>query len=186
MSRLMFARSAALVCLVALCAFSPSFAEPTLDVRPSVCPNLLNRDVRTLFRVALVSDVDFVAWRADFSTLELSRADGVGTAVSPMGSGLRRASRIRDVAAPASSSMCSTFGVDGLQDLVLSFPQAAVTRALELGGVPANSSVEVCLSGQLAITGQPFNVCDTVLVTEFPDLIRQGLDDVGSLPRGVR
>lgn len=186
MSRLLTAPAAALVCLFALCAFSPALAEPTLDVRPSVCPNLLNRDARTLFRVALVSDADFVAWRADFSTLELSRADGVGNPVTPVQRSRRPSTRARDVAAPANASMCSTFGVDGRRDLVLFFRQGAVTQAFELDGVVPNSTLDVCLSGRLRFSGREFNACDTVLITEFPDMTRPGIDDVGSLPRGVR
>ena len=166
---------------------APALAGASLDIRPSVCPNLISRNARTVLPVALVSDVDFVVSRLDIdtATLELSRADGVGGIAKPIvRRTFRPATRLVDVAAPAVSGMCSTFGADGIRDLSIVFGQANVVSELELRNLPLNSFVELCLSGQTG-DGTPFSACDHVIVSEFrlfatppPDD-----DDLGTLPR---
>ena len=165
--------------LVAACA-APALAGASLDIRPSTCPNLVERHARPLLALALVSDADFVVPRVDIdhATLELSRTDGVGGAIAPLV--VFPASLMTDVAAPSVSGMCSTFGVDGIPDLRMLFSRANLFRQLELGSLPPNASIELCLSGQTG-DGTPFNVCDIAIVTSVARI--DGPGDLGSLPR---
>jgi len=168
MSHFCDSRFALFVCLlIVACATPAALAGPSLDIRPSICPNFLDRDGNTSFAVALVGDPDFIVSRLDidFASLRLTRADGVGGSVRPMlrPRSRKMAPRLIDVAAPRISDMCSTFGADGIRDLKVRFGQYRVVRRLELGTVPLNTTVELCLSGQTG-DGTPFDVCDDVII----------------------
>lgn len=182
-SRSRFCRIACI--LLVFCVGPAAFAGASLDIRPSACPNIVNRDARGLVAVVLVSDMDFAASRVDVSSLQLTRGDGVGGTALPLPGrrGIRAVAL--DLAAPAVSGMCSTFGVDGLVDLRLMFGQAQIVDNLELAAVAPNTTVELCLSGQ-SFTGTPFSVCDDVIVVELAPLFRPRLDDLGEWQFGTR
>lgn len=176
-------KSALIVCLlIVVCATPVALAGASLDIRPSVCPNLINRDVRGILRVALVGDVDFVVSHVELASLELSRADGVGGGIAPR-LGQRRPflARLVDIAAPAVSGMCSTFGADGIRDLRVLFGQAAVVSRLELGALAPNATVEICLSGQTT-DGTTFSACDHAIVTALSDLTSPEFRDIETFP----
>ena len=179
-------KSALIVCfLIVACAAPAVLAGPSLDIRPSICPNLVNRDVRGLLPVALVGDVDFVVSHVDLASLRLSRADGVGGSVTPLPSPRRRFAGLVDVAAPPVSGMCSTLGADGIRDLRILFGQASVVTRLELGALEPNATVEICLSGQTR-GGTPFSACDHAIVIALSDLTPPGLRDIATVPLGRR
>ncbi len=166
------------ILLVAVCAAPAVFAGPSLDIRPSVCPNLLTRNFNAPLGVALVSDVDFIVAEAgvDPASLLLSRADGIGGSAMPLS--VRAAAVIMDVASPTPSGMCPVQAGDGLRDLRMLFGQSDVVDQLELDAVPLHSSIELCLSGDS--DGGPFEACDFVVVTELY-LFPADLDDLPSL-----
>ena len=165
--------------LIVACATPVAFAGASLDIRPSVCPNLINRDSRVVLPVALVSDVHFVASRLDIdpTSLVLSRADGMGGSATPLD--VRPAVILLDVAAPAVSGMCSTQGVDGIRDLRILFGQADVVTQLELDALPLPAVVGLCLSGQTG-DGTPFNACDHIFLYKLTFPRRGG--PLGTLP----
>ena len=168
MSHFCDSRFALFVCLlIVACATPAALAGPSLDIRPSICPNFLDRDGSTSFAVALVGDPDFIVSRLDidFESLRLSRADGVGGSSRALlrPRSLKMATRLVDVAAPRVSDLCSTYGADGIRDLRVRFGQARIVRRLELDTVPLNSTVALCLSGQTG-DGTPFDVCDDVII----------------------
>ncbi len=191
-------KSLLFVCLlVAACATPAALAGASLDIRPSICPNLINRDTRAVLPVALVGDVDFVVSHVVPASLELSRADGVGGSARPQfrrgkrtvrpsaGLPARLALRLVDIAAPRVSGMCSTLGADGIRDLRILFRQSDVVTQLELGALPLNATVELCLSGQ-SDDGTPFSACDHVSVTGLTVLTSPELDDIDTLSPGRR
>lgn len=186
MSNCRNSKSALIICLlIVVCATPAALAGASLDIRPSICPNLINRDVRGILPMVLVGDVDFVVSHVDLASLELSRADGVGGSVTPRPSPRRRLVRLVDIAAPAVSGLCSTFGADGIRDLRILFGQAAVVTRLELGALAPNATVEICLSGQ-TIDGTPFSACDHAIVTALSDLTPPEFRDIETFPFGRR
>jgi len=171
------------VLLLVAATAAPALAGPSLDIRPSVCPNLIDRSGSGYLPMAAVSSADFDFSRVGFvrGSLALRRADGVGGSVPPI---YRRSGAVLlDVAAPAPEGLCSTFGVDGLRDLYTVFRNRRVVRALELRNLPMNHSLELCLSGQV-LDGTSFDVCDTVVVTDLAIFADQPRDDdiIGELP----
>jgi len=183
MSHARIPKSALIVLFLVVASAAPALAEASLDIRPSACPNLLNVRRPGYLPMALVSDRDFVASRVgvDPGSLELSRGDGMGGFARPLTS--RGAISLSDVAAPAVGGMCSTFGADGLRDLKVLFGQSDVAKRLHLRNLPAYSSVELCLSGEIA-DGSSFNVCDDVLLINFRLFATEPDDDdnIGELP----
>jgi len=169
-------KPALIILLLVAASAAPALAGASLDIRPSECPNLIDRGTFGRFPVALVSDYDFVVSRVgvDVGSLELRRADGVGGSARPII--FRRNTLIVDVAAPAVAGMCSTFGVDGLRDLRVYFGQRRVVRQLQLHTLPVNASIELCLSGQVR-DGTPFDVCDHAIVTDVRLMAEEPPDD---------
>jgi hypothetical protein len=180
MSRFSRPTLVACICLFVVCLAAPAtFAGASLDIHPSRCPNVANLGARPMMRVAIVADTDFVASQVDFTTLEMTRADGVGGSVTPIEGRLRF--RIADVAAPAPSEECSTFGADGLYDMRAVFRQSEVVEQLRLGDVPENTVVELCVSGQTR-DGSPFEACDQVIVVDFDNVKPTQFDGIGTRP----
>ncbi len=86
MSHFRSPKSALIILLLAAASAAPALAGASLDIRPSECPNLIDRGTFGRFPVALVSDYDFVVSRVgvDVGSLELRRADGVGGSARPI------------------------------------------------------------------------------------------------------
>jgi len=184
MFRSLDARSFLPVCLLLAVGLAPAtLAEATLDIRPASCPNLLDRQARSLVPVAIVGDFDFPPIRIVRSSLTLSRADGVGESVTPFISGRRTEPRAIDVTAPSPNGMCSTFGVDGIRDLRMFFGQQEMVSSMELDSVPENSTVELCISGELRYGGS-FSACDVVTVSGLGIVVTD--DGARDLPRSRR
>jgi hypothetical protein len=166
-------KSAPIVLLLLAASAMPALAGASLDIRPSVCPNLVHRYQPGILVAALVSDVDFViSYRdIDISSLRLRRADGLGGSVRPI---YFRRNFLIDVAAPAESNACSTFGVDGMVDLRLFFGQVRLVSALDLGDF--KGSLDVCLSGRTS-DGTAFNACDQITMVGSKIRTLPGTDD---------
>jgi len=167
-------KSALIVLLLVAASVTPALAEASLDIRPSVCPNLIHRNHPEIVGAALVGDVDFVIAHLDIniSSLELRRADGVGGSVRPFNFQRRRF--LRDVAAPSESGVCSTFGADGMLDMRLFFGQARLVNQLELGNF--KGSVDVCLSGRTG-DGTAFDACDRITMVGYKIRVTPDPDD---------
>jgi len=101
----------------------------------------------------------------DAASLRLVRVDGVGGSVMPHVGPPGPPMLMQDVATPfdGEAGACHTAAGDGRVDLVVHFAVQAMTLGLELDQVPAESSVELQLSGQL-VDGSTFGATDFVVV----------------------
>ena len=152
--------------VLAICLLPFAQAGVSIDIRPATCPNLLDLDSRAFVPIAIVGDVDFNASRVDVTSLQLRRADGAGDAVTPFASRRGLPGRLVDITAPASMGSCSTFGVDGIRDLLLHFGQQQMVQAFELDTVEGDGPLTLCLSGE-SLRGASFEVCDDVALTSL-------------------
>jgi hypothetical protein len=131
-----------------------------LDIKPGGCPNSVNPGSSGTLTVALVGMPGFAIGLVDKTTLELSRADGVGGSITPS------SVKVKDVAKPFGGALCAChkLGADGTLDLELKFNNQALAAALALNGVPANSNLALVLSGSL-LNGTPLSASDCVKLT---------------------
>ncbi len=134
--------------------------ELPLDIKPGSCPNPFNRNSNGVLPVALVNRTD-----VDLSTVQLSRADGVGGSVAPLAGPPGPKSVVEDVATPFDGELCGChdLGGDGIDDLLMKFRTSAVVEALNLGNLSPGAVVELVLSGSL-LDGTQFNASDCVVV----------------------
>jgi hypothetical protein len=155
-----------LLVLLSVCLLPLAQAGVSIDIRPATCPNLLDLDSRAFVPIAVVGDLDFNAARVDVTSLQLRRADGTGDAVTPFASRRGLPGRLIDLTAPAAVGSCSTFGVDGIRDLIVHFGQQEMVQAFELDAVEGDGPVTLCLSGE-SLRGSTFEVCDDVVLTSL-------------------
>jgi hypothetical protein len=153
-----------LLVVLSICLLPFAQAGVSIDIRPATCPNLVDLDSRAFVPIAIVGDIDFNASRVDVTSLQLRRADGTGDAVTPLVSRRGLSGRIVDLTAPAAMGSCSTFGVDGIRDLLVRFGSQEMVQALELNAVEGDGPVTLCLSGE-SLRGASFEVCDDVVLT---------------------
>jgi hypothetical protein len=137
----------------------------SLDIKPGSCPNPLNRDSNGKLPVALVGTDELNAADVDLSTLELSRADGVGGFVDAFSGRPGPKRNLEDVATPFGGEACDCHGAsgDGVLDVQMKFDTAELRSALELGSVPKRTLLELCVTGRLN-DGTPFIACDCVRI----------------------
>ncbi|MHC4413828.1 MAG: nidogen-like domain-containing protein [Planctomycetota bacterium] len=139
--------------------------EVNLDIKPGSCPNPLNRGSNGVIPVAAVGTMDFDVSQVDISTLEISRADGVGGSVGPNEGPPGPQTEIEDVATPFEGELCECHELegDGIDDLSMKFRTQEVVEALELGDLNPGDFVELCVTG-LLLDGTPFVGCDCVVI----------------------
>jgi hypothetical protein len=152
----------------------PGAPAVALDVRPDACPNPLNPGSNGLLPVALVGGAALDVTDVDLDTLLLTRADGVGQPVQPVGlDGLPLPPFPSEDPLPhvvvlttpnaGEPCACDTVGTDGITDLRLTFRTDKVATKLELMTLPHGTVVEVVLSGE-RLDGSPFAVSDCIVV----------------------
>ncbi|MCZ6446432.1 MAG: integrin alpha, partial [Planctomycetota bacterium] len=134
-----------------------------LDIKPGSCPNSFNRNSHGVLPVALVGTESFDVMGVDLSTVELSRADGVGGSVAPNEGPPGPHSVFEDVATPFDGELCDCheLGADGATDLSMKFRTDDVVAALLLNDLPAGELVELVVSGAL-LDGTPFSASDCI------------------------
>ena len=142
-----------------------------LDIKPGSCPNPFNRGSSGVLPVALVGTVEFDPTEVDLSTLQLSRADGVGGSVAPNEGPPGPHSVFEDVATPfdGEGCECHDLGGDGIDDLSMKFKTRDLVDALELDELPGGAVVELVLSGSL-LDGTPFVAGDCIVIVPPGDL----------------
>jgi hypothetical protein len=137
-----------------------------LDVRPSGCPNPLNRNSHGVLPVAVVGTDDFDVMLIEVSSVLLWRADGVGGPVAPNEGPPGPHSTFGDVATPFDGEACACHELsgDGIVDLVLKFRTDAVVEGLLLDDLNYGEQVELIITGTL-IGGAEFTTAgDCVLI----------------------
>jgi hypothetical protein len=133
------------------------------DIKPGSCPNSYNRGSRGVLPVALVGAADFDVNEIDFSSVVISRADGIGGSWAPHEGPPGPHSVVEDVATPFNGETCDCheLGGDGIPDLSMKFKTQDLVDALELGDLPSGDLVELVVSGNLN-DGTAFQASDCV------------------------
>ena len=155
-----------------------------LDIKPGSCPNSFNRTSHGVLPVALVGTGSFDPMDVDLSTVELSRADGVGGSVAPNEGPLGPHSVFEEVATPFDGELCDCHELegDGVTDLSMKFRTDDVVAALLLNDLPAGDLVELVVDGTL-LDGTPFSASDCIRLV--PPGTPPGMLAVGSNTAGV-
>lgn len=150
-----------------------------LDIKPGSCPNSYNRNSHGVLPVALVGTDTFDVAQVDISSIQLSRADGVGGSVTPHEGPPGPHSVFEDVATPFDGQPCDCHELesDGLTDLSMKFKTDDVVADLQLNDLPAGDLVELVVSGTL-LDGTPFSASDCIRLV--PPGTPGGLLAVGS------
>ncbi len=136
-----------------------------LDIKPGSCPNPFNRHGHGVLPVALVGTAEFDPTEVDLSTLQLSRADGVGGSVAPNEGPPGPHSMVKDAARlfDGEPCDCQNHGPDGVDDLSMKFRTDELVEALELDALPGGSVVELVLAGSL-LDGTAFVANDCIVI----------------------
>ncbi len=170
------------------------------DIRTNACPNPLNPGSNGVLPTALVGSDSFEVEEVRLDTLRLSRADGVGGAVPPIGAdgddddddpidaihagGGGNGPQFHDITAPFPGEPCDcdVLVADGILDIKLKFGTEELAEELELEDLPGGSLVELVLSGEL-LDGTAFAASDCVLLV--PPKTAPGLLSVSSTAPGA-
>ncbi len=112
-----------------------------LDIEPGDCPNEFKPRLGNSghkIDIALLGTADFDVTEVDFSTILLSRADGMGGAVLP------ERVRVKDRATPFEGDPCGCHELkkDGIPDLRMRFFAVQMTFEMELDPLAEGESVE--------------------------------------------
>lgn len=137
---------------------APSFFSGVpLDIIPGACNNLFQVGPgQTSFDASLLTETGFSASQVNVSSLKIRRADGLGVAVSPMGT------QLLEMGTPSVQNSCSDSTADAQLDMLMTFDQNQVISALKLDQEPTNSIVVVKVSG--VANGQSFNGWDIIRI----------------------
>jgi hypothetical protein len=152
----------------------PSTEIPAfIDIKPGSCPNSLNPMSHGFLSVALVGTDEFDVAMVDVSSIELSRADGIGGSVAPHEGPPGPFSVFEDVAAPFDGPPCECHEAtdDGITDLLMKFATDDVVAILELGDAGGGEQIELVISGYL-VDGTPFSGQDCIRMV--PRAVRAG------------
>jgi hypothetical protein len=146
-----------------LVEFGEEELELSLDIRPGSCPNPLNRVSRGVLPVAITGTEDFDVSEIDISTLEISRADGLGGSLAPHEGPPGPHTVLHDVATPFEGELCDCHDLegDGFVDVLMFFRTPELVVALELNLLAMWDEVELVVSGEL-LDGTPFIASDCV------------------------
>ncbi len=138
----------------------------TLDFKPGVCPNRVKPGAGNGYvAMALTGAPGADVRNVDRASLRLSRTDGVGESLSPNAGSPGPGIHVEDVATPFDGDACGchTAAGDGYADLVVYFSMPTLVTGLALDKVPAETQVELQLSGRL-LDGSAFQAADCVTV----------------------
>jgi hypothetical protein len=136
--------------------------ELPLDIKPHSCPNSFNTGSRGVLPVALVGTMDFDVTQVDISTVQIGR---MGGGVAPNEGPPGPHSVYEDVATPFEGEACEChdLGGDMIPDLLMHFQSELVAPALGLTKAPAETLVELTVTGML-LDGTPFFATDCVRI----------------------
>ncbi len=135
-----------------------------LDFLPSSCPNEVSAKPRFAVPVALLSSSEFSVQQIDPTSLSLSRRDGVGLPVQPLGRRGNPAFGMRDVSGPVGDDLCAcTSERDGLRDMVLHFKGDDLHDNFQLDKEDDGTVLQLILTGHL-IDKTPFVAADCLTV----------------------
>jgi subtilisin family serine protease len=142
----------------------------SMDIKPGSCPNPLNRKSQGYLPVALVGSMSLDTATVDFSSVTISRADGVGGAQSPHEGPPGPHSVFEDVTSPfdGDGCDCDVLASDGIVDLSMNFDVPDLVANLQLDGLPAWADVELVLRGTL-FDGSEFEATDCILLVSKND-----------------
>ncbi len=134
-----------------------------LDIKPGSCPNPFNRKSHGVLPISILGTAEFDVTTIDLSTVQLTRADGVGGAVAPHEGPPGPHSVFEDTATPFEGEPCDChdLGTDGFVDLSMHFKTVDVVAALELDDLPPGDLVELVITGNL-LDETPFAASDCV------------------------
>lgn len=140
---------------------NPDALVLSLDVKPGSCPNPINAKKGCksgVVTVALVGDGQFDPADVDLASLELVRADGLGSAAFPY------SAKVDDVATPFTGDLCGCHCLkgDGADDLKLKFKSSEIVKAFQLDKEKNKTEVRVTLRGSL-LDGTSFSASDCVV-----------------------
>jgi hypothetical protein len=160
------------------------FGQPptALDIKPGSCPNSFNRNSNGVLPVALVGTGAFDVTLVDISSLQISRADGVGGSAAPNEGPPGPHTVLEDVTAPFAGGMCECHELpaDGIMDLSMKYWSNELVEALELDDLPAGEFVELELSGAL-VDGTAFAALDCIRLVPPGDMDGDGAVGVADL-----
>jgi low density lipoprotein receptor-related protein 5/6 len=149
---------------IALDLRSVSPAGPSLDIKPASCPTRVNVRSHGSLPAAIVGSESFDVTQVDMTSLLLTRADGVGAAVSPIMKGPGKLGTIADVATPSGELCeCTDHAGDGIDDLTLRFSTSELVSLLELNSASKDERLILTLMGTL-LDGTPFELSDCIVV----------------------
>jgi hypothetical protein len=134
-----------------------------LDIKPGSCPNSWNRGSNGVLPVALTGSETFDVTEIDISTLQISRADGMGGSVGPNEGPPGPHTVVDDVATPFPGELCDCHEElgDGIPDLMMHFRTQEVVDALDMGDFMPGALVELVVSG-LLLDATEFSASDCV------------------------
>ena len=136
-----------------------------LDIKPGSCPNPVNVRSRGVVPVAIVGSESFDVTEIDTDSLVLTRADGVGAAVTPIARRHGRIGSFEDVATPFDGEPCDCHDLsgDGLDDLVVKFSTQEMAKLLDLDSESRRAPVILTVSGSLLDVSE-FEASDCVVI----------------------
>jgi outer membrane protein assembly factor BamB len=142
-----------------------------LDIKPGSCPNPFNRKSNGKLPVALLGSDVLDVMAVDPGSLALSRTDGIGGSVMPLGG--NHAPRYGDAGTPYDGEACGCHELegDGILDLKMRFSRQEMVEVLDLydlmEGMRASDGtyVELVLTGTL-LDGTPFSAYDCIWVNQ--------------------
>ncbi len=139
--------------------------SPALDIKPGSCPNPVNARSRGVVPIAVVGGELFDVTDIDVDSLVLTRANGIGGAVAPIGRRNGRIASLEDVATPFDGGLCGchAFGGDGFDDLVLKFSTEEMVDTLELDSLGRDTQLTLTISGRL-LDGAEFLASDCIVL----------------------
>ena len=157
------------------------FAGAPVDVFPSSCNNLIfTGPGMTTFDAALLAETGFNAGNVQPGTLKFKRADGIGSAVTPM------SSLVVELGTPSLLNSCASSAPDNALDVLMTFDQNAVISAFKLNQEMGDAIVVVEVTG-LDENGKAFRGYDLLRVKHLtnsgPPPTTVGNDPVISLSK---
>ncbi len=147
-----------------------------IDIKPGSCPNSFNRNSNGVLPVALVGTVGLNAADVDASSIQLSRADGVGGSVAPHEGPPGPHTVIDDVSTPFDGELCDCHEEtgDGILDLSMKFQSEEVVSELLLDDLSPGELVELTLTGT-TLDGTEFQANDCIRLVPPGDVDGDGI-----------
>jgi hypothetical protein len=146
-----------------------SGAGPALDIKPGGCPNFVNRRSQGYLKMALLGSAGFDVDDIDFSTVVLSRADGLGGTLHLPGWEGEPNVIHEDVSSPAEGEACEceSRAPDGFVDALIRFRTPRVDAELRLNEFERGDTVELTIRGE-TYDGTSFTASDCIKLIDVP------------------